>query len=137
MGESDGEGSKSQDSRRLEEEEEGNCSTKPASASWTRLFLDDYEMQVGPVSAECRRRLEEENDDGGVRAWLGWFAWDCLLCYFAVGPMLVAFWRGAWDIAGISWNKVFGVRKNSSLFVCTCVPATALCTIRMTASHTT
>ena len=94
---------------------EGRPAGGGKSLSWTQLFLCDYEMQVGPVSEACRRRLEEE-EGGRRRWWLLWFWWDFLFCYFVVGPLLVAFWRGAWDIAGISWNKVFGVTNCSRLY---------------------
>ncbi len=74
--------------------------------SWTQMFLDDYELQVGPlVSQRCRRYFQ------GSRAWFYWLAWDFLLCYFVIGALMVTFWRSAWLMASEAFEAAFEATK--------------------------
>ena len=69
-----------------------------------KLFLDDFELQVCPVSSECRSRLEEERP-----YWIFWLFWDVLLCYLPIGIIFIGFWRGTWDLGYIIFDKAFEV----------------------------
>ncbi len=68
------------------------------SKSWTQLFLEDYGLQVMPVSRGARAHLELKS------GWFSRFFLDFLICYFVVGFFMVAYWRSAWLAA----DQVFG-----------------------------
>ncbi len=66
--------------------------------SWTQLFLQDYGLQVTPVSRAARAHLELKS------GWFSRFFLDFLICYFVIGFFMVAYWRSAWLAA----DQVFG-----------------------------
>ncbi len=72
--------------------------------SWTDLFVDDFEMQMVPVSEDARCHLR------GRTNWLWWYFLDFHLCYFVIGFFNVTFWRGSWDMAVLAFKKAFPVR---------------------------